>query len=508
MRCKVISKVHSKHISRVLAIFFLFLIAFNLVPFPVPTPTTTSSRATLIPSSGWQYVKQLNISDSGGNSANYQMRLTVYAGEGTDNPSEGIVYCDNHCSDFPNDIRFGTTDDPSTAEQLPQWIESYNSTQAIVWVKLPSDGSDTIYMFVGNSAASLYSDGDNTFILFDDFEDDTVGQAPSGWTIESGTWTVENNPSGEGKVLRADMTPSSTSAVIHKSMSTMMTFRWYFKWYVTYDRDNYIQTYIDGGTSVSSKGLTIKREDSIDKLQYYDGSSYQNYETQTVISLNTWYSMRIDFKSSTTHECYVDGIEQGQGGFWHNPSSGHSAIIFYVPNNTPGYTYYDNVFLAKYASTPPTWSSFGDWTSITTTEAIIISSPYPSNDDTSISFSPIDGIQTSITVSHVDGKTMDIYWYWKNGTTWELYGQNLSVTNGTYRMWNNHFIDSSTTYYWSVNVTDNDGNWTNQSYSFTTDTKPFLLPNNENYYTTVAHFGYGETNQWIHPDILYFPEGW
>jgi len=37
---------------------------------------------------------------------------------------------------------------------------------------------------------------------------------------------------------------------------------------------------------------------------------------------------------------------------------------------------------------------------------------------------------------------------------------------------------------------------------------PITFSNNSNYYITTAHFGRGTTNQWIHPDILYFPNGW
>ena len=133
----------------------------------------------LDPSSGWSYYKEIQISDTADVSADYQMKLTVYAGTGDDNTADGIIYCDNHCEDFPEDIRFGTTNDPSTATQLAQWIEESDATSATIWVKCPSDGSDTFYMFVGNSSASQYSDGDDTFIDFSDFETDT-----DGWTIE------------------------------------------------------------------------------------------------------------------------------------------------------------------------------------------------------------------------------------------------------------------------------------------------------------------------------------
>ena len=76
----------------------------------------------LNPASGWQWYKKLNISNP---SSDYQIKLRIYQGMGVDDPVNGIVYCDNHCKNFPDDLRFGTTNDPATAEQLHQWIERY-----------------------------------------------------------------------------------------------------------------------------------------------------------------------------------------------------------------------------------------------------------------------------------------------------------------------------------------------------------------------------------------------
>ena len=74
---------------------------------------------------GWQYYKEIQISDPAGVSADYQMKLRVYKKSGTDDVANGIIYCNDLCQNFPDDIRFGTTNDPSTAEQLAQWIEEY-----------------------------------------------------------------------------------------------------------------------------------------------------------------------------------------------------------------------------------------------------------------------------------------------------------------------------------------------------------------------------------------------
>ncbi|MHA1290996.1 MAG: DUF2341 domain-containing protein, partial [Candidatus Thorarchaeota archaeon] len=80
---------------------------------------------------------------------------------------------------FPNDIRFGTSLDPNSATQLSQWYEASSATSAHIWVKWPSDNSDTIYIFAGNPNASFYSDGNSTFpIMFYKFDSDVT----SDWT--------------------------------------------------------------------------------------------------------------------------------------------------------------------------------------------------------------------------------------------------------------------------------------------------------------------------------------
>jgi len=58
---------------------------------------------------------------------------------------------------------------------------------------------------------------------------------------------------------------------------------------------------------------------------------------------------------------------------------------------------------------------------------------------------------------------------------WLDIGTNSSVTDGTYYCFNTTNINSYiTTYYWSVNVTDESGEWANETYSFTTKSSPPL----------------------------------
>jgi len=114
---------------------------------------------------GWSYRKPITISNA---ATDYQTKITVYYGSGTD--GDNYVYCNSHCrSDF-GDIRF-TKSDGNTL--LPYWVESkVNSDYAIIWVKNDNTPQTTGYIYYGNTGANSASNGDDTFILFDDFNGD------------------------------------------------------------------------------------------------------------------------------------------------------------------------------------------------------------------------------------------------------------------------------------------------------------------------------------------------
>lgn len=73
------------------------------------------------------------------------------------------------------DLRFTASDGVTP---LNFWRETYNaSTDAVVWVKVPTlaaSGDTSIFMYYGNSLAADASSGTTTFSAFDDFEDGNI----------------------------------------------------------------------------------------------------------------------------------------------------------------------------------------------------------------------------------------------------------------------------------------------------------------------------------------------
>lgn len=125
----------------------------------------------------WDARSENNISD--GNRP-YQLRLNVSNATGTNNATH--VFCNGNCAPNFTDIRFvlGET------VVLPHWFE--NMSTGKVWVNVTANG--LVYMYYDNSAATVgTSDGNSTFILFDDFSGTSLNTAK--WTLEgSGTSSV------------------------------------------------------------------------------------------------------------------------------------------------------------------------------------------------------------------------------------------------------------------------------------------------------------------------------
>jgi len=127
---------------------------------------------------GWTYRKSHVIQSASGAGTNYQIKITVHYGSGTDSGEH--VYLNGHSRTDFGDVRF-TDDDGVTL--LDYWMETYvDSDYAIFWVEIADNlsASDaTIYIYYGKSDATTTSNGTATFIFFEDFDD---GDA-SDWTF-------------------------------------------------------------------------------------------------------------------------------------------------------------------------------------------------------------------------------------------------------------------------------------------------------------------------------------
>ena len=146
----------------------------------------------LLPSLTWGWLapyehrKLITLSAGTGAGTEYQVRITV----GESSLATGAdVHVESHAQNFPNDVRF-TDNDENT--ELGHWLEKTEGTApdrtATFWVKVTDDlgSSQQIFLYYGEAAGTSGSDGDATFIFFDDFDDGSIDGAK--WTM-GGTMT-------------------------------------------------------------------------------------------------------------------------------------------------------------------------------------------------------------------------------------------------------------------------------------------------------------------------------
>ena len=147
----------------------------------------------------YTYRKGITLSRPSGQVTNYQLKILVGESSGSVGAS---VHCEGHCLSSFNDIRFTPSDGETL---LDYWIESISGTTpnqtATIWVEFDTiNTTDTnFYMYYGNAGASLYSNGYNTFIAFDDFERGNDGDAIGGeWVLTSGVVEISTTQKFNG----------------------------------------------------------------------------------------------------------------------------------------------------------------------------------------------------------------------------------------------------------------------------------------------------------------------
>jgi hypothetical protein len=108
-----------------------------------------------------------------------------------------VIYFNAKCKSDFTDLIFTRNDGTTT---LDYWIESYTaSNTAIIWVEFNSivlpPTVNTFWVYYGNPAATSASNGDNTFIIFDNFDSYANGSninGQGGWVGTAATATVQN----------------------------------------------------------------------------------------------------------------------------------------------------------------------------------------------------------------------------------------------------------------------------------------------------------------------------
>jgi hypothetical protein len=124
---------------------------------------------------GWRYRRSITINNSNNSNSltDYQVLVIL--------DTQSLISAGKMRNDG-GDIRFTDSDG---ATLLNYWVESgINTSSTYIWVKVPSvpaNSTKTIYVYYGNPSATSQSNGDNTFMFFDNFNNGLTK-----WTVFSG----------------------------------------------------------------------------------------------------------------------------------------------------------------------------------------------------------------------------------------------------------------------------------------------------------------------------------
>ncbi len=165
----------------------------------------------------WSHRKHhVIIGSTAGEQTNYPILINVYRAVGIDTGDS--VYVGALCETNFADIRF-TTDGQSPVG-LDYWIEEeIYDFSAKIWVEIPlipaSPGTTSIYIYYGNPHALEVSNGDETFLFFDDFEDGTLD--PTKWAEHNMDVGASFSESG-GNLIVTDVSVEDDTWMLYQGL--------------------------------------------------------------------------------------------------------------------------------------------------------------------------------------------------------------------------------------------------------------------------------------------------
>lgn len=300
----------------------------------------------------WSNRKKITIDNTGNAStlADYQVKLD-------------ITYDAKMNSDF-SDLRF-TSSDGTT--ELDFWVQDYAaSTNATVWVEVPSIPASSIaeiYVYYGNSEATSISDGEDTFLLFDDFDDNSINT--SKW-LEIDIPADEITESGDKLGFTRTSNGNWNKAIIAQDTLSRddLSFEADYEWTVNNpDYDAIMFGWHDSGTAASYPNLVYAYynpgsggSSTVGVSVYEDGTS-RSGETGSW-TVNTDYDIRVRMRASGG--AYYEQSTDGGDTWTTNYTSSYSTESDLKPawSFYSGTHRYDNVRVRKWTSPEPT-STYG-----------------------------------------------------------------------------------------------------------------------------------------------------
>jgi hypothetical protein len=243
----------------------------------------------------WTYRKSIIFTRSSGQVSNYPVKVTI--GETTT--------CNALCQSTFSDLRF--TNFAGTL--LDYWIEDISGTSpnqtATIWIELDtiSTSGNTFYMYYGNPSAPAYSNGINTFSLFDDFSSATLNTTK--WNNFVDYWITIEDGVLTAHTLTDDICGISSKATFNTNTSLRAKVKPQHLDSSTLERISMF-----GSSGVSH--ITFSNPTSAYTNTYSNNDSITtDIITMTGTSVDTWITTDIMRNGSTNVIFSIDNANQG-----------------------------------------------------------------------------------------------------------------------------------------------------------------------------------------------------
>jgi hypothetical protein len=303
--------------------------------------------------SGYNYRKKHTIIAVAGAGTNYPIEFHLEYGAGVD--TGNTAYFNSECQTDFDDIRF-TDNDGST--ELDYWREEYTvSDDATFWVEIAdslSTSNVVIYLYYGNVGVSTTSSGTDTFLFFDDFENNNLNR----WTIAEGNWATTSGQKKRGSYSAFGDADASGRNLYYDFSSSLTTDFMAHMWirFEVYNVNEYPMYFKESnGDELYALGSTA------DDWSTYNGVTWLTYETGQEAA-DTWYEAEVGFDfTNTLFRCWRDGVEKsnrplidGSGGSVVNTDK-----VGTITSTASGWdTWVDDFYIRKWQVAEPT---HGDW---------------------------------------------------------------------------------------------------------------------------------------------------
>jgi methionine-rich copper-binding protein CopC len=312
-------------------------------------------------SDGWLNRKEISLTGRSGAGTGFQVKLNVGESSGS---SGANFHLEGNSADFPSgkndsgDLRF-TDNDGQTL--LDFWVENITGTTpnrtATVWVEVADnlDSNTSIFCYYNRSGASNVSNGENTFLLFDDFDGDS---------LDGTKWNQQTSGASV----------SFSSSQVTLSNSSISSYAWIDS-ATTYPYPVWTETKVD---SFNGSGATYRMGATTGVTPRVDnGNLYNEY---AVDALGTEYRIVGDSSSTgwTTTQTSLGGATSGIWSFVWAATGSQKFLVNYVSKLTSAnslnsianyYMYFGNAGsnagstsvdwarIRKYLSTEPAFST-------------------------------------------------------------------------------------------------------------------------------------------------------